>query len=156
MNCFEIQEKIIDMVLGNLSPHDQMLINEHLKICSMCRDELQFLDECLKTCSLVSTESCECHFEETYWENFVVSVHDRISYEKPEAVFPFKVVLPIAASALLAAALGYFVLFRPKPQETVRHGERTYYEYDPYDEIPELSPEETEDFIELINQRYGE
>jgi hypothetical protein len=156
MNCMDIQEKIIDLVFGELAPHDQTLIEDHIKMCPICRAELSFLHECMDTCTPDDTEMCECHFKETYWEEFVVSVHEKISYEKPESTFPFKIVLPIAASALLAIALGYIFIFRQKPEETAREGERTYYEYDPYDEIHELSPEETEEFIELINQRYGE
>jgi len=155
MNCLDVQEKIIDLVIGTLTDTDRARLHDHIKDCPMCRNELHLIHDCLQACTLNEQETCECHFQETYWEEFVFSVHDKIAHEKPAYTFPFRVVIPIAASALLIAAAGYFLLIRPKPEQTVQDGTDTYYQYDPYDEIHELSPEETEEFIELINERYG-
>lgn len=155
MNCIEIQEKIIDMVLGELMPQDEILIREHLESCMICREEFRFLSECIQTCTLEHTETCECQFQETYWEEFVVSIHESISHEKIETKFPFRIVIPIAASALIAITFGYYFFMRPKPQETVQETTPGY-KQDVYDEIYELSPEEAEDFIKLIQQKYPE
>jgi len=155
MNCIEIQEKIIDMVLGELTLQDEILIREHLESCMICREEFRFMSECIQTCTLEYTETCECQFQETYWDEFVVSVHERISHEKIEPKFPFRIVIPIAASAIIAITFGYYFFIRPKPQETVQET-RPGYKSDVYDEIYELSPEETEDFIKLIQQKYPE
>ncbi len=155
MNCFEIQEKIIDLVLGELTSEDEWLIREHIDRCPICREELTFLSECMNTCSFDETETCECQFEETYWEDFAVTMHERISHEKIEKGFPYHIVIPVAASALFAVILGYFVFFRPSPKQVVEE-EPSYQQYDPYDEIHDLSPEEREEFIKIINQRYGE
>jgi hypothetical protein len=156
MNCLDVQEKIIDLVLGELSPYDEIQLREHLEECPMCRQEFQLISECIKTCSLERTETCTCHFQETYWEGFVADMHERLEHEKPEKAFPFHIVLPIAASALFALALGYYVFFGSKPEQSGQEPEAPgYYEYDPYEEIYELSPEEQERFIEIINQRYG-
>lgn len=154
MNCFDIQEKIIDLVIGELTPLDEELIREHVAHCSMCRQELEFLSGCLNTCCLEDTETCAVHFQDVYWSNFVSEVHERITHEKQEQKFPYHIVIPVAASALIVLILGYIFL-RPSPKETVEE-EPSYYQYDPYDEMEELSPEEKEEFIELINQRYGE
>lgn len=154
MNCIDVQEKIIDLVIGTLTDKDRSHLHEHIKDCPMCRHELRLLRDCLQICTLNEQETCECHFQESYWEEFIFTVHNKIRYEKPAPTFPFRVVIPIAASVLLAAA-GYFFLIRPKPEQTVQQGTDTYYQYDPYDDIHELSPEETEEFIELINERYG-
>jgi hypothetical protein len=157
MNCIEVQEKIIDLVIGDLAPEDEFLIREHIEMCPTCREEFRFISECLQTCTLKETETCTCQFQETYWENFVLTVHERISHEKTESKFPFGIVIPIAASALAALALGYFFFLKPTSEETVKEEEiPSYYEYDPYDEMDGLSPEEAEEFIKLINQRYGE
>lgn len=156
MNCIEIQEKIIDLVLGELTSEDEWLIHEHLESCLMCREEFQLLSECLQTCTLEETETCEWKFQETYWDEFVVSMHEKISHEKMESKFPFHIVIPIAASTLLAIALGYYIFFRPSPEQTVQEETPSYYEYDPYDEVEDLSPEETEELIRIINQKYGE
>ncbi len=156
MNCFEIQEKIIDLVLGELTYEDEVFIREHIEICPMCREELRFLSECMQTCVLSETETCECQFQETYWDNFVTSVHERISHEKRESKFPFNIVIPVAAAAIAAISVGYFFFFRPSPKETAQEESIPYYEYDPYKEVDELSPEEAEEFIRIINQRYGE
>lgn len=156
MNCFDVQEKMIDLVLGELTPSEEAKIREHAEQCPMCSEELQLLSGCMKTCLLEETETCECHFQKTYWENFVVTIHEKIIHEKPECKFPFRVVIPIAASGLLAATLGYFIFFRPSPKQTVQEETPPYYEYDPYDEMDELSPEETEEFIRIIDQKYGQ
>ena len=156
MNCFDIQEKIIDLVLGELSLVDEIQIKQHLQECPMCRQEFQLISECIKTCSMESSETCTCYYQETYWEGFVEDMHHRLEHETPEKKFPFHIVLPIAASALFALTLGYYIFIRPKPSETVQDENGPgYYEYDPYEEIYELSPEEQERFIEMINQRYG-
>ncbi|MCK5258293.1 MAG: zf-HC2 domain-containing protein [Thermoplasmatales archaeon] len=156
MNCIEIQEKIIDMVLGELTSQDEILIREHLESCMICREEFRFLSECIQTCTLEHTETCECQFQETYWEEFVVSVHERISHEKIETKFPFRIVIPIAASALIAIGLGYIFLLRPSPEQTAQEESPSYYEYDPYKEMDDFSPEEAEEFIKIINQKYRE
>ena len=156
MNCIEIQEKIIDLVIGELTFEDEVIIREHLKSCLICREEFRLLSECLQTCTLEETETCECQFQETYWDEFIVSMHEKISHEKMESKFPYRIVIPIAASALLAIGLGYYFLLSPSPKQIVKEEAPTYYEYDPYDEMDELTPEETEEFIKIINQRYGE
>jgi predicted amidophosphoribosyltransferase len=155
MNCFQVQEKIIDLVLGELTPEEEALIKEHTEHCPVCREELQLLNACLRTCMLEDKETCECRFQETYWEDFVVSIHEKISHEKMESKFPFQIVIPIAASALIAAALGYHFFLRPSPKQTAQEQTPSYYEYDPYNEVEDLSPEETEEFIKIINQKYG-
>jgi len=98
---------------------------------------------------------CECQFHETYWDEFVVSVHEKITHEKIESKFPFRIVIPIAASAFAAIALGYYFFLRPKPQETAEETLPSY-EIDAYEEVYELSPEETEEFLRMVDQRYGQ
>lgn len=155
MNCFDVQDKMIDLVLGELTSSEELKIREHVEQCPMCSEELQLLSSCIKTCLSEETEACECHFQQTYWENFVVTIHKKIIDEKMECRFPFRVVIPIAASGLLAAALGYLIFFRPSSEQTVQEVAPPYYEYDPYDEMDGLSPEETEEFIRIIDQKYG-
>lgn len=154
MNCFEAQDKIIDLVLNQLSDGEIILLQQHLDECPICHEEFQLLDECLQICTDKEGETCLCQFQETYWEDFVVSVHEKIRYEKPERQFPYHIVVPIAVSILAAISIGYFVFFRPELEETVQEAIPEY-EYDPYEEIYELSPEETEEFIKMINHRYG-
>lgn len=155
MNCLDVQEKIIDLLFGDLSPEDKMLVQKHINTCPLCREEFQFLHECLQVCTLDETETCECQFHETYWDEFVVSVHEKITHETKESTFPFRTVIPIAASALAAFALGYYFFLRPQPQETVQETLPSY-EIDPYEEVYELTPEETEELLKIIDQRYGQ
>jgi hypothetical protein len=154
MNCFDIQDMIIDLLLGELSPADKMLVQEHLEHCPLCRQEFQFLHNCLHVCTLEETETCECQFQASYWDEFVVSIHEKITHEKKETTFPFRIVIPIAASAVAAMALGYYFFLRPKPEETVQET-LPGYQVDPYEEVYELSPEETEEFLKMVDQRYG-
>jgi anti-sigma factor RsiW len=41
MKCSQIKNHIIDYVLNELDPEHQITVNEHLAICSGCRDELR-------------------------------------------------------------------------------------------------------------------
>ena len=125
MTCFDVQEKMIDLVLGELTLDQEAEIRDHAKQCPVCREELQLLSVCMQTCTL------ECRF-------------------------PFRIVIPVAASAFLVATLGYFIFFRSSPEQTVQEETPSYYEYDPYEEMNDLSPEEAEEFIKIINQKYGQ
>jgi hypothetical protein len=155
MNCIEAQEKVIDFVLGELSHEEAILLKEHMDQCPTCNGDFKLLSQCLQVCIEEDSETCVCQFQESYWEEFIVSVHDKISHEKIEKRFPFHVVIPVAASILIAMALGYYIFLRPKPEETVEETTPNYEAYDPFQEVDELSPEEAEEFIKIINQRYG-
>jgi hypothetical protein len=156
MNCFEAQEKIIDLILGELDYEDEILLKEHLSTCPICSDDFEFLNRCLHICTGREDETCEYQFKENYWDEFVVSVHEQIEHEKIERKFPFKVIIPIAAAALIGVVVGYYFFIQPAPQETVKETLPDYERHDPYDEVYELTPEQREEFIRMINQRYGE
>lgn len=155
MNCIEAQEKAIDLVLGELTHEEAVLLKEHMEQCPICSDDFKLLSQCLQVCTEENSETCVCQFQETYWEEFIISIHDKISHEKIERRFPFHIVIPVAVSVVVAMAFGYYIFLRPKPEETVQETTPSYEEYDPYQEVDELSPEEAEEFIKIINQRYG-
>ena len=50
MNCFEAQDKIIDLVLNQLSNGEIMIIKQHIDECPLCHQEFQLLNECLQIC----------------------------------------------------------------------------------------------------------
>jgi len=153
MNCLEVQDKIIDLLLGEIDPEDEVLIQGHLNDCPLCYEDFKFLQQCLNLCGQPARP--EFHKTKTYWDEFVISIHEKIVHESIEKKFPFRVVIPIAASALVAIGIGYYFFSRPAPQKTVQETPPNYH-YDLHEEVYELSPEETEEFIRLINQRYGE
>ena len=155
MNCFEAQEKIIDLILDELTREDEILLKDHLNRCPVCSEDFEFLSECLQLCTFEESETCKAQFHETYWDEFIVSVHERIDHERTTKKFPFHIILPIAASAIAATVIGYYFFLRPTPQVTVQET-LPGYEYDVYEEVYELSPEEREEFIKMINERYGE
>ncbi|KPK70256.1 hypothetical protein AMJ87_09190 [candidate division WOR_3 bacterium SM23_60] len=155
IKCIDVQEKIIDLVLGELSPEDAALVHEHIQNCDLCRREYRFVVECMSACTYEEAETCIGRFHETYWENFVFSVHERICHEKMEKKFPYHIVVPIAAS-LGVISLGYLIFFRPSPQATAQEEPAPYYQYDPYQEVEDLTPEEREEFIKLIEQEIPE
>lgn len=155
LKCIDVREKIIDLVLGELSPEEISLVQEHLDDCVMCSEEYRFVRDCMSACTYEEAETCVNQFHETYWESFIFSVHERISHEKIEKKFPFHIVVPVAAS-LLAIGIGYFILFRPAPEKTAQEELAPYYEYDPYNEVDEMTPEEREEFIKMIEQEVPE
>lgn len=155
MKCLDVQENIIYMLSDELAPEDRDAVLEHLRDCPACRAEYQLLDECLQLCTPGKTDTCTCTFKETYWEEFVFSIHEKITHEKFEKRFPFRVVLPLVASAVAAFGIGYFLFIRPKPQITAQNG-TPQYQGGQYEEVYELTPEQREEFIRIINQRYGQ
>ncbi len=155
MNCLEAQDKIIDLILGEISPEERQQVQEHLEHCPVCKEEFNFLYDCMQICISEKADTCVCQFQETYWDEFVYTIHKKVSQEKPGPGFPIKIILPIAASALAAIGLGYFLLFRPGPEQTVKKVSPGY-EGDTYEEVYDLTPEEQQEFIKMINQRYGE
>jgi hypothetical protein len=155
IKCIDVQEKIIDLVLGELPSEDVNLVREHMKDCDLCSREYRFVVECMSACTYEEAETCIGQFHEAYWESFVFSVHERICHEKVERRFPYHIVVPIAAS-LAIIGLSYFIFFRPSPQETAQEDLSPYYQYDPYQEVDDLTPEEREEFIKLIEQEIPE
>ncbi len=156
MNCLDIQERIIDILLGEAGEEEKRFILDHLESCPVCREDYTLVNACLESCADTEEETCLCHFQSEYWDEFVVNVHQRIRGEKPYRPFPFAIVLPIAAGAAMAILLGYFVFIGPSAQQTARRDDAQYYQYDPYDELDDLSPAEKERFIQMINQRFGQ
>ncbi len=156
MNCLDIQERIIDIVLGEATQEEKQLILEHLEYCPVCREDYHLISACIESCTYQEEETCTCHFQSSYWDEFVVDIHQRISHEKRLRPFPWAVILPVAAGAAMAILLGYFILIRPSSQQTAQRDDLQYYQYDPYDELNDLSPEEKEQFIKLINQQFGQ
>jgi hypothetical protein len=155
MKCLDVQENIIYMLCDELTPEDRAAVLEHIRGCPVCRAEYQFLDECLTLCAPSETEKCTCQFQETYWDEFVFSVHEKIIHEKFERKFPFRIVIPVVASAFVAFTIGYLLFIRPKPQVTAQEGAPRL-EGGQYEEVYELTPEQQEEFIKIINQRYGQ
>ena len=151
MNCLEIQEKIVDLISGELTAEERMIIQEHIDHCPSCAEDYDFISHCVHCWGPVEAE----RFTSDYWEEFVISVHEKICHCKPIKPFPYKVVIPIAASLLGAASVCYILFFRSAPKEIVKPLPSGN-DYDPYEEVYELSPEEQKEFIRIINQKYSD
>lgn len=150
MSCFEIQERIIDLIIGNIEPDEKELILEHINRCPSCAEDFYFIHQCIDVC-------CSCpDFEEKdeYWEEFLVSVHERICLTKPKNPFPFRIVIPVAAGALGVLGVIYLFFFRPAPKEIAQPRIPDINTKDPIYEVYELSPEEQKEFIKMVNQKY--
>jgi hypothetical protein len=147
-DCPEIKDKIIELIRHQLAEDDRLMVEEHIRSCPMCEEEFNFLHECLKA---FEPEDC-IEMTEAYWDEFTISVHEKIAHVKPHARFPYAVVLPLAATVLAALGISYFVFIRPKPNPVAKPRTQTD---DSYQEVYELTPEEQQEFIKLINQRYG-
>ncbi len=149
MNCYEVQERIIDLIIDDIEPEEKELIIAHINQCSICAEEFSFLNECINVC-------CSCpdfEEEEEYWEEFLVSVHEKICLTKPKNPFPFRIVIPVAAGALGVMGIVYFLFFRPAPRE-IAQPKPDELNKDPVYEVYELSPEEQQEFIKMVNQKY--
>ena len=146
-DCPEIKDKIIELIRHQLAEDEREMIEKHIHSCPLCEEEFRFLHECMKA---FEPEDCVA-MTEAYWEEFTVSIHDKIAHVKPQPRFPYAVILPIAATVLAALGITYFVFIRPKPQQVAKP---KIAPDDTYQEVYELTPEERQEFIKLINQRY--
>jgi len=149
MNCFEIQERIVDLIIGDIELEEKEIIIAHINQCPICAEEFQFISQCIDVC---------CSFpdfeeDEVYWEEFLISVHEKIALTKPKSPFPFHIVLPVAASALGAMGIIYFLFFRPAPKE-IAQPKPSDVNKEPIYEVYELTPEEQQEFIKMVNQKY--
>jgi hypothetical protein len=150
MNCFEIQERIVDLITGDIEPEAKELILEHINRCPNCAEDFYLISQCIDIC-------CSCpDFEENdqYWEEFLISVHERVCLTKPKNPFPFHIVVPVAAGVCGALGLVYFLFFRPAPKMIAQPSAPDINNKDPIYEVYELSPEEQREFIKMVNQKY--
>lgn len=149
MNCFEIQDRIVDLIIGYISPEEKEIMLSHISQCPTCAEEYQFLSRCIDVC-------CSCQdFEENdiYWEEFLVSVHEQIAMIKPKPAFPFRIVIPVAAGAIGVLGIIYFFFFKPVQKEIAQQKPEDLNK-DPIHEVYELTPEEQQEFIKMVNQKY--
>jgi hypothetical protein len=146
-DCREIKDKIVDLIRHQLAEGEREMVEEHIHSCPLCEEEFHFLYECMQA---FDAEDC-VEMTEAYWEEFTVSIHDKIAHVKPQPRFPYAVVLPIAATVLAALGITYFVFIRPRPQQVAKP---KITPDDSYQEVYELTPDEQQEFIKLINQRY--
>ncbi|MCX7994303.1 MAG: zf-HC2 domain-containing protein [candidate division WOR-3 bacterium] len=149
MNCIEIQERIVDLIVGEIEPEEKELILQHINRCPTCAEDFYFISQCIDVC-------CSCpDFEvnDEYWEEFLVTVHEKISLTKPKKPFPYHIVLPLAG---VIGALGviYFLFLRPSSREIAQPQVPEIPSRDPIHEVYELTPEEQEEFIKMVNQKY--
>lgn len=149
MNCLDIQDKITDLLLGQIDPQEKALILEHISKCPLCAEDFNFLSECINVCACPEFEE----IDENYWEEFVVSIHQKISYEKPRPKFRYRTIIPIVLSAMGVFGIIYFLFLKPQNREVAQPRELEI-QPDPYQEIYELTPEEQKEFIRMINQKY--
>lgn len=148
MNCLDVQEKMIDLIIDELPEYEKALILEHIEHCPECAQDFELMCCCIDACKC----STLAPMSETYWEEFVVSVHEKIALEKPRPVFPYRVVVPAVISAISILGIGYVLFFRPAPRQTAENNPPAWQE-DPYQEVYDLTPEEQKEFIRVINQR---
>jgi hypothetical protein len=150
MNCLDIQDKIVDLILcGELDPLEKRMIMEHIEHCPFCAEDYKFLSQCIGACECPELQ-CQ---GDIYWEEFVVSVHEKIALEKPRPLFPYRIVIPIAASVFAIIGISYFLFFKPA-QKQIAKPSAPGAQNDPFQEVYELTPEEQQEFIKMINQRY--
>ncbi len=149
MNCLDIQDRIVDLILGDIEPEEKEIILRHLCECPICAEEFDFLKECISVCACPELEK----IDESYWEEFVISVHEKIALTKPKPKFPYRVVIPIAASAIGVIGIAYFLFFKTPTKEVARP-EIPEVQTDPFHEVYELSPEQQREFIKMVNQKY--
>ncbi len=150
MNCFEIRERIVDLITGEIESDEKEWMLEHINHCPVCAEDFYFLSQCIDACY-----SCP-DFEENdeYWEEFLVLVHEKITLTKPKNPFPFHILIPVAAGAVGVLALIYLLFLRTAPKEIAQPKVPESNNSDPIYEVYDLTPEEQKEFIKMVNQKY--
>lgn len=149
MNCLDIQERFVDLIIGDIEPEEKEIMLAHINQCPLCAEEFQFLKDCIDVCGSYP----DFEEDEIYWEEFLISVHKQIALTKPKSPFPFQIVLPVAAGAIGVMGIIYFLFFKPVQKE-IAQPKSNDMNKDPVYEVYELTPEEQQEFIKMINQKY--
>jgi predicted anti-sigma-YlaC factor YlaD len=101
VNCADIRNLLPEYGRGGLTKHEESLVEQHLKSCKTCPQELTALQELYAHLDLQSTEKPS----EQYWTALLPRIHQRIG-ERNESGIPVwirRVALPLSLALLIVA-----------------------------------------------------
>ena len=104
MKCRKIQKLLPEYLEGDLSPHQLMIVENHIQVCDDCRKEFQALSKTIQMASSLQVE----YPPPELWEAFIPMLHRRIlqdtEKELQRGIF-FKRFAPLRLAGMGAAAL---------------------------------------------------
>jgi hypothetical protein len=110
MKCEQVKILLADYLDKKLPDGDRAMVQEHLRQCADCREELQFLKKYMK--EIESFPSLKAP------DDFLEKIHERINRPMHSGVIqklflPLRIKVPLEAAALLALALTGLIIFKP-------------------------------------------
>jgi len=115
--CNEFQGMMAAALYGPLAPADQARLQSHLAACESCRHEQGELAETVQVVGQSQLESNETQgdaFAAAVRKKLGAKTHRRLPLKKTVARRPLWVLPATAAAAVLLAAVGVYILTRPK------------------------------------------
>lgn len=163
MSCSEITSLLVDYNENSLKPEGKKLVEDHLRVCLSCREELKEIQTLFKVLEQEKTEKAE----EDFWINFVPEIRRRIeSPTRPRLIGNLLPQLgPLLGFAAAILVIGIF-LFSKDYSTNVRSVPtyeltQTYSLYElesPVDQLADILSlaEDTEEIKDLITLGNGE
>ncbi len=163
MSCSKIRSLLVDYNENSLSPEEKKLVQDHLRVCVSCREELKEIQALFEVLQREKTEKVE----ENFWTNFVPEIRRRIkSPARPrltENLLPR--LAPLLGFAVAILVVGIFLFSKDYgtrvPSVSTYEQTQTYslYEYEsPVDQLADILTltEDTEEIKDLITLGNGE
>ncbi len=116
MRCEEIQERLSAYLDRELEPAERQALEDHLRECAGCRQELALLRQTVST--LQSLEEMEVSPQLTAAIQAGVSARGRSRWQDlaSRLFFPIHIKVPLEAMALVLITLGVVYLYRSAPE----------------------------------------
>lgn len=117
-DCPKIQEKILDLVLNEIEPHEQKLLLDEVGSCALCRAELESFEQTLalydRTAELTQPTTAEWQiYESNLQRRFAGETRSPVSFWQQMFFGTVKVPAPVLAAAALFLCGAAFFAWRP-------------------------------------------
>lgn len=79
MNCKKVTSLLVDYFENTLGAQEKKMMEDHLRVCPNCREELKEIESLFETLKLEKTEK----MDHTFWTNFVPEIRRGIDKASP-------------------------------------------------------------------------
>ncbi|MGB2696245.1 MAG: zf-HC2 domain-containing protein [Candidatus Zixiibacteriota bacterium] len=163
MNCKKITSFLVDYQQDSLGPEEKKMVEEHLRTCDGCREELKEIQTLFEVLKREKTEKVE----ENFWTNFVPEIRKRID-RAPSPRLKWNLIPklgPLLGFAIAILVVGIFLFSKDYSSRVSgvltyeQMGTYSLYEFEsPVDQVAGILTlaEGTEEINDLITSGNGE
>jgi len=160
MSCRKIRSLLVDYNENSLTPEERKLVEDHLRVCVRCREELKEIQALFEVLEREKPEKVE----ENYWTNFVPEIRRRIESPAPPRLIGnlLPQLAPLMGFAVAILVIGIFLFSKDYSTSVPTYEQtQTYSLYEienPVDQLADILSlaEDTEGIKDLITLGNGE